>query len=121
MILKMRHISIPTILSLLFVALVAGEDKGDKTEKALKHITSRGARVSKNEKKPGSPVVEIDFASTRVSDDDLSFLKSLPDIEAINFHNTGVSDLGLVHLKSLKKLRNLYFGNCPGISDVGLK
>jgi len=52
-------------------------------------------------------IYEVDLKSSRITNDDLVYLKSLTNLEMLYLRDNQITDDGLVHLKSLAKLEHL--------------
>jgi len=95
-------------------------EQSAQEEKAVKAIEALGGKVTRDEKLPGRPVVEVDLGKTEVTDAGLKDLKEFKGLQTLNLHFTKITDAGLKDLKELKGLQilNLFFTK---ITDVGLK
>lgn len=69
----------------------------------------------------GHPVVAVRLAESAVTDEDLSCLSSLPDLERLDLRATRITDAGLVHLKGCPRLRSLTLISVSGVTDAGLE
>lgn len=65
-------------------------------------------------------VVAVSLGTTEVSDDDLAYLRGLPELRSLSLEKTHVSSEGLAHLKGLRHLRRLFLGSTD-IEDEGLQ
>jgi len=75
---------------------------------AVEALQKLGAKVTRDDKQPGKPVVAVNLADCRkVTDADLKGLKDLPDLRELNLGGTPVTDAGMKELKDLKNLRTL--------------
>ena len=83
-----------TILGFYFGSLADGTP-GNPNVAALRTL---GATLG-----PGS----VDLSGTRVTDNDLRFLRSLPQTETLYLDNTQITDKGLAYLHELKNLNHL--------------
>ncbi len=52
-------------------------------------------------------ITQLNLAKLPVKDEDLQFVKQLPNLQKLNLNNTDVTDKGIIHLSVLKKLREL--------------
>src|SRR5437660_2661929 len=77
---------------------------------AVKAIEKLGGKVTRDDKLPGKPVIEVNLAGTQVKDAGLKELKDLKQLTTL-YHMTGVTDAGLKELKDLKQLTTLALYN----------
>src|SRR5947209_6749317 len=75
---------------------------------ALKKI---GARIDRDEKKPGKPVVQIALNGPKVTDEALKGLKYFKDLSTLFINSDKVTDAGMKELKDLKSLVSLNLGS----------
>jgi hypothetical protein len=106
-------------LALLLVVLAGGVRAGElETVAALQKI---GARILRDQKQPGSPVVGVDLGGVSgARDADLRQLTVFPRLSFLGLSGTGVTDRGLKDLAALKQLQVLVLSRC-GVTDRGLK
>ena len=95
-------------------------EQSAQEEKAVKAIEALGGRVTRDEKLPGRPVVEVDLGKTEVTDAGLKDLKELKGLRTLNLSRTKITDTGLKDLKELRGLRFLALDRTQ-ITDAGLK
>lgn len=74
----------------------------------------------------GQIIHKLILNGTRIDNDDLIYLKYLPNLKNLDLSHTSVGDAGLKHLKNLKKLEVLSLGGnwCEEyteITDLGIK
>jgi len=86
---------------------------------AIAAIERLGGQVKRDDRRHGSPVVEIALGGTRVADGDLAYLARFPELETVALFDSSIGDEGLVRLKDCTELRTLYLGRTK-ISDEGL-
>jgi hypothetical protein len=80
-----------------------------------------GARIRRDEKRPGKPVVWVDLTyKTKVTDADLKGLKNLKSLQTLNLGATRVTDACLKEVKDLKDLQALQVP-LTQVTDAGLK
>ena len=92
----------------------------------LKKIEAIGAQLTRDEAKPGNPVVEVVWNNPTATDQGVKKLFELLDpgrIRVLNLGETGygapITDAALVHLKRMDRLEKLYLDN-TAITDDGL-
>ena len=85
----------------------------------LDAIQKWGGRVKRNEKEPHKPVVQVDLANTKITDNDLGQLKNLKEIRRLHLDGTNTTDAGLGEIMGLKKLIWLSLRGTK-ITDAGL-
>jgi len=117
----MNRIMLPMLLGLSLAPILcwAAEPKADEA-KAIAAIEKLGGRVTRDEKSPGRPVVEVNLWGTKVTDTGLEYLKELTRLQDLNLAGTRVTDAGLVHLKGLTKLQGLHLRKAK-VTDAGVK
>src|SRR5664279_491413 len=67
-----------------------------------------------------APLVKVDLHGTAVTDADLVFLASLPELTSLDLRLTKVTDAALAHVKSLRRLQFLNLFRTR-ITDAGLE
>jgi internalin A len=92
----------------------------DAEDKAVALVEKLGATVTRDEKLPGKPVVEVDLHSTAVTDAALKQLAALKNLTALSLSETKVTDAGLKELTTLKNLTTLHL-HYTKVMDAGLK
>jgi hypothetical protein len=124
---------------------VQGADKNDEAA-AIAKVKSLGGQVERLSEQPplrttpstdapgkpgepakaknapaGDPVVAVDFIGcTKLQDEDLSCLRSFPELMYLYLGRTRVSDAGLVHVAGLKHLMRLGLIGTK-VTDAGLR
>jgi uncharacterized protein (TIGR03067 family) len=95
----------------------------DEQEKAVKVFEAMKARVTRDEKAAGRPVVGLSLFRTGANDDALKNLKALKHLRELDLLGTGITDAGLKELRRLHKLQdlNLRFTNVTGAGLRELK
>ena len=94
-------------------------------ERARRDIEKLGGIVEFNENSPARPVVGVRLRPDvrgdvqPVTDDDLSHLEWLTQIERLDLEGQPLTDAGLAHLSGLAELRSLNLGRTR-ITDSGL-
>src|SRR5215475_10522525 len=104
------------LLGLLVLALT---DRADEAA-AVKMIEKLGGTVTRDDKRPGKPVVVVDLRGTKITDAGLKELKELKNLQEVVLFRTAITDAGLKELKELKSLQWLHLGFTK-ITDAGLK
>jgi hypothetical protein len=94
---------------LITVAPTATPGGGDDAarEKALAAIKELGGKIKTHEFVPKEVFLEIDLSGTKVTDEKLTLLKEIRDLQHLDLKNTAITDAGLVHLIDLPKLHHL--------------
>ena len=95
-------------------------EQSAQEEKAVKAIEALGGKVTRDEKLPGRPVVQVNLGGTKITDAGLKELKELKGLRALNLTSTQITDAGLKDLKELRGLRFLALDRTQ-ITDAGLK
>ena len=86
----------------------------DAEAKALEAVMKLDGTVSRDEKAPGKPVVEVQFTNTKVTAANLKLLANFKSLQIMRLVGTDVTDEGLKHLAGLKGLQILTIGGPPG-------
>jgi hypothetical protein len=82
--------------------------QGDpNADRAVALVDRLGGQIERDAQAPGQPVVGIRLATTRVSDQDLGTLRSLPSLRSLDLAQTRISDAGLALLQGHEGLRSL--------------
>jgi hypothetical protein len=104
-----------------FLALVlAAKPADDAEDKSIADINKLGGTIERDDKKPGAPVIAVDFSKKEVKDADLKCLQNLGELRSLKLDNSRITDDGLKFVKELKNLRRLTL-SFTAISDEGLK
>ena len=96
-------------------------------DRAVAFVKNLGGKVTRNEKLPGKPIVEVDlflgawYTTPRITDAGLKELTVLKSLTALNLGGTKVTDAGLKELAALKNLTTLQLDQCRLVTGVGLK
>ena len=77
----------------------------DAEDKAAAFVEKLGGSVTRDEKRPGNPVVRVNLSQSKVTDADLRFLAPLQSVTSLDLSLTGISDAGLKELAALPNLR----------------
>jgi internalin A len=99
----------------LLLVLAAGlpayaQSPNPEEEKAVAAIEKLRGKVTRDDKLPGHPVVEVDLSGRSVTDADLKDSRELKGLQTLNLSYTKIADAGLIHLKELKNLQYLDLG-----------
>ena len=92
----------------------------DAEAKAVAAVERLGGTVTRDEERPGKPVVEVHLGFSKATDADLKELATLKRLQVLALSYTAVTDAGLKELAALPSLRKLYL-NDTGVTDVGMK
>jgi len=63
--------------------------------------------------------VSISLGLTKVTDNDLKLLRSMPELQSIGLEGTAISDGGLRHLRGLRHLKQIYL-NSTQVTEDGI-
>ena len=69
--------------ALAVLVILSGVARADEAD-AVKVIEKLGGKVTRDEKQPGKPVVEVNLMLTKVTDADLKQLKELKQLASLN-------------------------------------
>ena len=100
--------------------LAEGGWAADAEAKAVAVVERLGGTVTRDEGRPGKPVVEVHLGFSQTADADLKELAPLKRLQVLALPNTPVTDAGLKNLDALPGLRKLYL-NDTGVTDAGMK
>ena len=92
----------------------------DAEDNSIEFVEKLGGEVNPDSKRPGKPVIEVELASSRVTDAGLKELAGLKNLTTIELDFTLVTDAGLKELAGLKSLTTLELGYTK-VTDAGLK
>ena len=104
--------------AVMLLACLSGAARADEAS-AVKAVENLGGKVTRDDKLPGKPVIEVNLGDTKVTDAGLKELKDLKQLTTLNLKFTGVTDAGLKELKDLKQLTTLYLGGTK-VTDDGV-
>ncbi len=104
---------------LIVGVLVLSSAPGTSASRASRELRKLGAEITRDETKPGKPVVGVDLADVEVKADDLEHLRSLPDLERLNLSRCPVTDEGMAHLAGLPALKVLNLSGTQ-VTNAGL-
>jgi serine/threonine protein kinase len=76
-------------------------------QRARTVVERLGGKLLTAPDRPGQPIIEVDLANTKVTDDDLPALAGLGALLRLNLSHTSVTDWGLPHLYDLEQLQIL--------------
>ena len=100
--------------------LAENDWSADAEAKAVAAVERLGGTVTRDEERPGKPVVEVHLGFSQAADADLKELASLKRLRVLALSFTPVTDAGLKDLAALPGLRKLYL-NDTGVTDAGMK
>src|SRR5262245_28198601 len=86
----------------------------------IARVEQLGGTVEKDNRRPGMPVVAIDFGGCAITDRDLRILRHFPELRRLSLSNTPVTDEGLKHCADLTNIRFLDL-NRTKVSSKGMK
>jgi hypothetical protein len=113
-----RKLVCGAVLVLVFSWVGRGDDAEDK---AARWVGDIGGKVTRDDSRPGKPVVKVEFAVNRkVTNDDLQRLQAFPGLKELSlFFDEQITDAGMKHVKELKALERLTLNN-TGVGDAGV-
>jgi beta-lactamase regulating signal transducer with metallopeptidase domain/Leucine-rich repeat (LRR) protein len=76
-------------------------------DQAIARIQEKGGSVTRDETKPGHPVIFVTLRGERVADADLALLKGMNDLKILGLQGTRITGEGLERLKGLTNLSGL--------------
>jgi uncharacterized caspase-like protein len=88
--------------------------------KAAAAVERLGGTVTRDEERPGRPVIEVHLSFSKAADADLKELAALKRLQVLVLSFTTITDAGLKELAALPGLRKLYL-NDTGVTDAGMK
>lgn len=100
--------------------LADGGWSADAEAKAVAAVERMGGTVTRDEDRPGKPVVEVHLGFSQAADADLKELAPLKRLQVLALSFTPVTDAGLKELTALPSLRKLYL-NDTCVTDAGMK
>src|SRR5262245_16800995 len=92
-------------LVLVFIAPAARADEAE--DKAIAVVEKLKGEITRDDKKPGKPVVAVVLVGADVTDASLKELASLKNLAVLHLHKTKVTGAGLKDLGALKNLSEL--------------
>src|ERR687884_2273610 len=109
--------------AVMLLACLSGAARADEAS-AVKAVEKLGGKVTRDDKLPGKPVIEVNLAFAHVTDAHLKELKEelkgLKQLTSLALYNSQVTDAGLKEIADLKQLTTLYLNNLR-VTDAGLK
>jgi hypothetical protein len=111
----MVALGLTTVLALW----LAGVWRHDPVEEAIAKIEEKGGGVKREGDSPDGRVLAVRLSGRNFTDDDLTMLEALPDLEELNLLSDGITDDGLKQLRPLRNLRILRLRS-KQIYDAGL-
>src|SRR5438045_4074984 len=88
-------------------AVARADDFDDLEDKAVARVEKLGGRVTRDEKRPGRPVVAVNLDELNGTDAALKELAAFPHLRKLSLRETDVTDTGLKELSPLKNLTTL--------------
>lgn len=82
-------------------------------------IEALGGQAIADPTRPGSPVIKVVLTGDRITDKQLRWLASFPELRELDLSNTKVTNAGMPALRGLAKLENLNL-SCTLVTDEGL-
>ena len=107
-------------LAVLGLGLGSAARADDAEDKAVAFVEKLNGSLSRDEKAPGKPVVEVRLSGTKVTDAGLKELAALTKLTRLFLFKTPVTDAGLKELAPLKALTKLDLDDTK-VTDAGLK
>jgi WD40 repeat protein/predicted Ser/Thr protein kinase len=93
----------------------------DNESTAVAALEKLGAKISRDEKQPGKPVIEVILVGTKqVTDADLKLLRFFTNLQRLYLYDNQVTDAGLENIQDLRSLQVLQLSYMQ-ITDAGLK
>ena len=92
----------------------------ENEDNAIRFIQDLGGKFRRDEKLPGSPIIEVDLIRTDVTDADLKELAQLKRLRILSLYGRRVTGVGLKALADLGELSSLDLSYAD-ITDEGLK
>ena len=105
--------------AVMLLACLSGAARADEAS-AVKAVENLGGKVTRDDKLPGKPVIEVNLAFAHVTDAGLKELKHLKQLTSLALYNSQVTDEGLKELKDLKQLTTLGLDSTK-VTDAGVK
>lgn len=96
---EMEQTNDATRVDSICARLIVGSTRADEAEvKAIEAMTKLDATIARDEKAPGKPVVEVQFANTKVTDADRRLLANFKSLQTLGLAFTDVTDAGMKEL-----------------------
>jgi internalin A len=92
----------------------------DAEDKAVAFVEKLGGRVTRDEKRPGKPVIGVRLSFSAVTDVGLKELAPLKNLTCLYLAATQVTDAGLKGLAPLKNLTTLHLSRTK-VTDAGVQ
>lgn len=108
-----RSSSVLIFTAVCMLAQAAELDKGD----VVAWISAEGGRSQRDE---AGQIVEVDLASTWITDADLERIGRLKALRKLNLAHTKITDTGVEHLKALENVAELNLYYAEYITDTAL-
>jgi hypothetical protein len=105
------------LLAVLGALLAPGCGSKTGPERAIEVFQKLGGKVQIDEKLPKKPVVMVDLRNTAITDEQLSNLKELSQLQVLILDSTGVTDAALASIKECSQLSRIYLRNTRVTAD----
>src|SRR5580704_11089227 len=92
----------------------------DAEEKTVALVRKLGGSVTRDDKQPGKPVVEVDLSFTKLTEEVVAELSAFKGLTNLNLYRTRIYNSELTKIAALKNLTSLNLGGTE-INDDGLK
>jgi hypothetical protein len=99
------------LVALLCCVLTPGCKGKTESERAIEVFEKLGGKITFDEKLPKKPVVMLDLRNTAITDDQLSNLKEMSQLQVLILDATGITDAGLEAIKGCSQLQRIYLRN----------
>lgn len=132
-------------LAVCVAKVAVSEEQNSRREQAIDTLLKFGVKVERDDTRPGKPVTRVFFGCHRspgflvrelkylpevqvmnlrlkddVTNEDLTSLRALVNMNSLLIHHCPISAESLAHLKSLPGLRTLKFSS-TSVSDAGVR
>ena len=84
--------------AVMLLACLYGAARADEAS-AVKAVENLGGKVTRDDKLPGKPVIEVNLPATKVTDAGLKELKDLKQLTSLNLYATKVTADGVADLQ----------------------
>src|SRR4051812_42746070 len=100
---------VPVVILACCMLAPAGRTQEVKPEeaKAVRIIWQLFGTVTRDDSRPGRPVVEVELFESHIDDSHLPLLKSFTSLRILSMGATAVTDAGLANLQGLTNLEEL--------------
>src|SRR5580700_5094501 len=105
--------------ALVAVVILSSAARADEAD-AVKLVEKLGGKITRDDKQPGKPVVEVNLSLKKVTEAGVKELKELEQLTRLILGGTQGTDAGLKELKHLEQLTELRVIGSP-VTNAGLK